>query len=469
MKVLPPTVGPIVGATEPTRSRIWIRAAFDTRENDPNRAFGVIRHRKWGTKTWSDPTIFKVNPNFDMTGVVVLQELKPRTRYEYQTGFFWSALEPDEIALQSASSDWNEAAPGIFRTASDRDSDSRSLIVGSCRYLLRVFGSSFFDNRGDKTFRSVIEQVEEDGRDIDQVIMMGDQIYADDLVFVAPDTTVAAFFKRYQAAFTQPHIRRLMANFPTYMILDDHEIEDNWPHKAKQNDWRNLYPAALHAYQCYQASHSPLFGVSGNHIVGTPRHWWYKYTDGCCDFFVMDSRTERWLWPETGRKKEIVSQEQMRFLKSWLSDDSGRVKIVVTSVPFFPDSTNFDRDDKWGGFPDQRAELLAFIERKEVKKVVFFSGDVHSSFSVALESPKGLKVHSVVSSAFYWPYPHPSERHFDIRGSIDGGAAGHFRVVDATKVCPDDNFTRVTVQRSGMSVEVYERKGKRLLKKSYTW
>ncbi len=468
MKVLSPTVGPIVGATEPTRTRIWIRADFDTRRDQPHRAFGVIRHRQWGASAWSKPTIFKVNPNFDMTGVVVIRRLAPRTRYDYQTGFFWSALEPEEIDLQAASSDWSDAAEGTFRTASDRDNESRSLIVGSCRYLLRVFGASLFDNRGDKTFRSVLQQVE-DGRRVDQVIMMGDQIYADDLTTIAPDTTVAEFFKRYQAAFGQKHVRRLMANIPTYMILDDHEIEDNWPHKARADDWRVLYPASLHAYQTYQASHSPLFKVSGDRIVGTPRQWWYTYTDGCCDFFVMDSRTERWLWPELGRKWEIISRQQMTRVKRWLNDGSGRAKIVVTSVPFFPDSTNFDKNDKWAGFPDQRAELLTYIEDKQIRKVVFFSGDVHSSFSVALKSPRGLKVHSVVSSAFYWPYPHPSERHFNLKGSIDAGTAGRFKVVAYTKVCPEDNFTRVTVRTSGLVVEVFERKGSRLAEKTYTW
>ena len=60
--------------------------------------------------------------------------------------------------------------------------------------------------------------------------MVGDQIYADmfnRLPFGRADT-YQEFRDRYLAAFGSPNIRRLMQRLPTYMILDDHEIEDNW-------------------------------------------------------------------------------------------------------------------------------------------------------------------------------------------------------------------------------------------------
>ena len=41
-------------------------------------------------------------------------------------------------------------------------------------------------------------------------------------------------------------------------------------------------------------------------------------------------------------------------LKRWLSNGSGRVKIVVTSVPFFPDPDSDENEDKWSGFQRQR-------------------------------------------------------------------------------------------------------------------
>ncbi|MFT6864379.1 MAG: alkaline phosphatase D [Akkermansiaceae bacterium] len=468
MKVQRPTVGPIVGGTESTRARIWIRAEYQTEKNDPRRAFGVIRHRKKGTSTWRATQLFKMNPNFDMTGIAILNKLPPRTRCEYQVGYFWSNLDFEDINSQFSNSDWESAASGIFRTSSDRDSESRTLAIGSCRYFLKLFGGSFFDQRGDKTFRSIVRQIES-GNEINQLIMMGDQIYADDLNIIAPDRTVHKFFERYREAFGQPHLRRLMANVPTYMMMDDHEIENDWPAEANHKDWKVLYPAAAHAYQTYQASHSPLLEISGDRLVGVPKRWWYQYTDGCCDFFVLDCRTERWIWDLENREKLMIGKDQMKTLKRWLADGSGRAKIIVSSIPFFPDATS-ESSDKWSGFPEQRKEILTHIESKKISKVVFFSGDVHSSFSAQLTSPSGLKIHSVVSSAFFWPYPHPHERDFKITGTIDGGAIGSFKITDKTKVISDDNFTRVKVTTTGISTEVFERKGKKIqgLKK-YTW
>ena len=139
-------------------------------------------------------------------------------------------------------------------------------------------------------------------------------------------------------------------------------------------------------------------------------------------------------------------------------------------MPFFPDFAVYKGLDKWSGFPNQRAEILSFIEEKKIAKVVFFSGDVHASFSLALESPSGLKVHSVISSAFFSPYPHPLERYFDLDGDIDAGGAGTFKVIQKSSVCSDDNFTRLKIQLNGFTAEVFSRKGKRLspiLK--YTW
>lgn len=249
------------------------------------------------------------------------------------------------------------------------------------------------------------------------------------------------------------------------MTLDDHEIEDNWPAKAQEKDWKTLFPNAIHAYQTYQLSHSPLIPVRQGRLEGTPNKLWYKYSDGCCDIFVTDSRTERFLFPEG--KSEMLSSGQMGALKRWLNDDSGQVKIIVTSVPFAPDSGAEESNDKWAGFQNQREEILTHIEKNQIRKVVFFSGDVHASLSIEIISPSNLKIISVISSAFFWPYPHPSARHFRTKGIIDGGLAGRFRLANSSKIISDDNFTKVTVRPTQIEVEIFARKGKRLEKRNH--
>jgi alkaline phosphatase D len=456
MKLNQLTVGPIVGETTQNRTRIWGRGEAHVIDDHPRRCFGAIRHRKHGTSSWSRIQIIKMNPNFDLTGLAILDRLAPETYYEYQMGFFFSEGEMGEVEFRN--SDWKDVSEGHFLTASGNDKKPRTLVIGSCRYLLKTFLGTFFDNRGDKTFRSILKQIN-NGTEIHQLIMMGDQIYADDLNVFNQDKTIVQFYQRYRDAFSQKYLRKLMSQIPTYMTLDDHEIEDNWPSNANEQDWKTLFPNAIHAYQTYQLSHSPTIPVRGRRLVGTLNRLWYKYSDGCCDIFVTDSRTERYYNPDG--ESGILGPEQIRALKRWLKDGSGRVKIIVTSVPFVPDSASDESQDKWAGFQKQRIELLEHIERHQIKKVVFFSGDVHASLSIELISPSRLKIVSVVSSAFFWPYPHPSSSHFRTTGTIDGGRAGKFRLANSSRVVGDDNFTKINISPNKIEVEVFERKGKR--------
>ena len=65
MKVLPLTVGPIVGGTTSTRVRLWGRGAYEATPEGPRRACGVARIRSVTGGGFSDPLFFKMNPNFD--------------------------------------------------------------------------------------------------------------------------------------------------------------------------------------------------------------------------------------------------------------------------------------------------------------------------------------------------------------------------------------------------------------------
>jgi len=455
MLLKPLTVGPIIGETTPTRVRIWGRGDTSVVDGGPRRCFGVVRFMEYGGNEYLKPRFFKMNPNFDMTGIAIIDRLVPDSYYEYQMGFFYSDVELEDAPARDI--DWDVANYGYFKTASDDDTQSRTFAIGSCRYLLNTFFGDFFDDRGDKTFRSIIRQIEEDGTEYDQLIMMGDQIYADDLNILNPAVTIPEFYKRYRDAFSQKYIRRLMSRTSTYMTLDDHEIENNWPANSSSKDWKTLFPNAVHAYQTYQLSHSPTIPIRSGRLQGTLQKLWYKYKDGCCDIFVTDTRTERQLGnPDT---REIIGTQQMQALKRWLSDGSGRAKIIVTSVPFFPDTSSTSDKDKWSYFNRQRQEILSHIDSRAISKVVFFSGDVHASFSGELVLPGGNKIIAVVSSAFFWPYPHPSARKFKLKGSIDGGSIGECVLSNFSAVVGDDNFTKVKVTPNQIQLAVYERKG----------
>ncbi|EOD81487.1 hypothetical protein D515_04389 [Grimontia indica] len=451
------SVGPIVGHVDESSARIFGRADHQKLDNgQPRRAFGVARIRKAGS-SFRSPSIFKMNPNFDMTGIAVFQDLEPDTKYIYQVGWFFSDKELDEFKA-STKWDWKDADQGEFQTASNDIHAPKQFVFGSCRYLLRLFGGSWFDNRGDKTFRSILKQME-DGESVDRFLMVGDQIYADDLNFISPDECVDQYLARYRDAFSQEHIRKLMSSVPTYMTLDDHEIEDNWPSKATSKDMTTKYPAAIHSYQIYQMSHSPLLSIKNDgKLSGSTERYYYAFQDGCCDFFVTDTRTER--DPED---EEMISETQMEALLAWLADDSGRVKFVATSVPFFPDLKK-ENDDKWSAYRQQRDQIINCIRDNNVQKVVFLAGDVHCSMSaelnIAQPGEPPLNIYSIISSAFYWPYPHMKRSKFKLKGSVASATDDNaYPLGTVSDVFSGDNFTRVSVTQERIQIRVYERKG----------
>jgi alkaline phosphatase D len=452
------SVGPIIGHTSSTLVRIFGRAELTIDAGRPRKAHGVIRYRKVGSAGFSDPIYFKMNPNFDLTGVIVVNGLEENSVYQYQMGWVYSDVDSADIDVKKVL-DWKQVDTADFRTGVTNISAQRTLVFGSCRYVMRLFGGMWWDDRSDKVFKSILQQIDS-GQQIHQLIMCGDQIYADDLNALGADNALDEYNKRYQKVLTTPHLRKLMSRVPTYMTLDDHEIEDNWPESASKRDWVTKFPSAIHAYATYQASHSPLFELRDHRISGSPTHLWYSYTDGCCDFFVCDCRTERSFKEQ---QREIIGPRQMEELINWLSNGNGMVKIIITSVPFYES----DSSDKWHGYIAQRDQVIECIRLNKIQKVVFLSGDVHACMASQLKLTDDLQITSIVSSAFFWPYPHPNRKGFILDGNIETATGHQFTVVNSSAVYPTDAFTKLSVTPEQIEVEFFSRKGQKLGAKSF--
>jgi alkaline phosphatase D len=287
--------------------------------------------------------------------------------------------------------------------------------------------------------------------------MTGDQIYVDDLNRIAPDREYKEILSKYRAAFSQPNIQKLMSGTSTYMILDDHEIEDNWPVNKSASD-NDLYENAIAAYELYQASHSPAHELLSNGQISRKlEQYWYQFTDGDIEWFVTDSRTRRNLSAEDRR---ILDAEQEHALLKWLINSPARVKFVVTSVMFYPDLKNLG-DDAWKAFPEQRLRLLETIRTHRIRNVVFVSGDVHGSLTSRLthsEDPD-FEVHTVVSSPLCNSklLPYARESTFILDQPLARTAAGDYRHALTSKVVSQDNFAHLVVEAEQIRVNYHDR------------
>ncbi|MFL5347571.1 MAG: alkaline phosphatase D family protein [Hyalangium sp.] len=469
--VKPVTVGPIVGHTTDTTVRLWGRGEAAPPPGG-QRCYGVAQLLEAGSTTPAQASYFKLLPEDDYTGSVDFSGLEPGKPYAYRMGYFYADVEPN-LLLPPVGLELQGASASVFRTASPPGSAELSFVFGSCRHpvpgLERLVNVGL-PERGDRVFRTILDQVE-GGRPTDLLLMVGDQIYSD---IPTQNRTFTEYCANYRSSFAQPNLRGLMSRLPTYMVLDDHEIANNWsmdqvydpalPIDQRAAN-RSLFEAALSAYRCYQVVHGPaLERTDEPGRTNAITRYWYTFQKGPARFFVMDLRTERF---HRARPPEMISGVQLEALHEWLKADLGGLKFVVSSVPLFPDMklanwAAFERDDKWAGFQLQRQKLLDFMRDAGVRRTVFLSGDVHCSLWSELKSTSrpDFRLYSIISSAFSAPAFSPPGFFFETKGILDGQTDYVLTRHDGYTAV--SNFIRLSWSEPTLQVEIFDRKGQRL-------
>lgn len=449
MKVHPLTVGPIVGLTTPDIVRLWGRG---DETDDDLFVFGVVQLEDGLTQ------IFKMLPWFDYTGICEFAGLSVDEVYRYRMGYVVADEPPEHVDEVLAKLDWSELEDEwySFKTAPDENTDI-SFSFGSCRYASRFHTSGV---RGDRVFRSILENAAESP--IDLLLMVGDQVYVDDVWQLEPEMRTEEFFAKYRLAFSHEYIQQLMASVSTFMILGDHEIRHGFnSEQLADRAFLETYMAARDAYLSYQAVHGPAYLPEEDPDADNKiRELWYDFDFGRASFFVMDSRCERRLHTDPA---EIISEDQLEALLLWLADTRGKVRFVVTSVPLFPDHEQMD-DEKWAGFQEQRLRILDHIRRHNISPVVFLSGDVHASgwASLTTNTQDGFCVHQIISSPFYWPGAPGESKRFRNRGKLGRMRGVNYQVAESEFITDEDNFVRIDLRGNELHVNCYGRKGKHL-------
>ena len=451
-----PTVGPILGYTTPHHARIFLRGATST--DYP--VFAGIRHRKRGEQLWSAGVYSKLNGEYDMSDTLVLDNLDADSPYEYQAGWF-NTTQPDHTpeTVAKIALEWPETVY-TFKTASTERNRVRRYVVGSCRYLRLTLGVPSAPELGDAIFSAIQSLAAR--QPLDGLLMVGDQVYVDDLNIVAPDRDYPAIAHKYRSAFSQPHIRNLMSGTPTYMILDDHEIEDNWPANQSSAD-KALYQNALRAYEIYQCSHGPaLERLPDGKINRKVSRYWYSFADGDSDWFVTDCRTQRIL---SGSDKRMLGVEQENALLKWLIQSPAKVKFIVSSVLAFPDLKNHG-EDGWKAYSTQRTRILETIRSNKIKNVMFVSGDIHGSLTSQLRHSQDpdFVVHSIVSSPLCNSkmLPYAKADNLILDEPLATNTAGTYKASMTSRMISEDNFACLTLQADQLNVDFHDKKGRKI-------
>lgn len=223
------------------------------------------------------------------------------------------------------------------------------------------------------------------------MIHCGDQIYAD--IPFSPKPDPDHYRRKYLDAWEDCRTaQKLLTEIPHYMILDDHEVDNNFDNdvESKSEDYDSLCRVAMKVYYEFQHKHNP-------DTPPTPRKYHYTFNYGRCHFFVMDTRFRRY----SGRG-QMIDSNQLGELLNWLTTYSSNLKFIVSSVPFVGHVKN-SKKDKWCDqvFSAQREIILHYMWENDIRKVVFLTGDMHQSYYANMtisKDNKSIKIHELMSS-----------------------------------------------------------------------
>jgi choline dehydrogenase-like flavoprotein len=244
------------------------------------------------------------------------------------------------------------------------------------------------------------------------LLLLGDQVYVDETAGLFDPATKNLMFDRiYDRAFRElSAFRAVTSRLPTYMMLDDHEMRDNWqpPSWAGPLTQDDPQRTALGAYEARQASLNPSGHNRGDSYS-------FDAAPGGWPLCVLDTRTRRASRdPANFAGATIIPDAELDALIAWLIDIENRdpycPKLIATPGVILPLERG-DRNwvsDGWAGYPASRARLLKAIAMYRIPNVVLLAGDVHMSMfskvDLALDGNPPVTVYSVVSSALYAPW-----------------------------------------------------------------
>ena len=266
------------------------------------------------------------------------------------------------------------------------DRDLR-LIFGSCRVSLpheppySLHQAEHPEAQGVDALRALaLRLLRDEEEPPDCLLMLGDQVYADDLSPSMLERTRSRarggdgrddelddfdeYALAYREAWSEPLIRWLLSTVPTAMIFDDHEVHAQWKISARwqrrleaEPGYERHISAALMAYWIYQhignldlgelTDHDLLGGVrsEGTADAGpllrremakadrqaSHSRWSFHRDLGRTRLLVIDSRAGRELEPGS---RKMINDGEWEWITDHARGDFDHL-LLASSVPFF--------------------------------------------------------------------------------------------------------------------------------------
>jgi hypothetical protein len=264
-------IGPLLRRIVGDRATIWVETTGPA----------VVQVRADGGAAGRADTFTAFGHHYAM---VVVEGLAPDTDSAYEV------LLDGRTVWPPADSPY---PPSVIRTrAVDDAAQPVRLIFGSCREATQhATGRRLPPDALDAYARRLMSEPEEARQRPDLLVLLGDQVYADETSkkirrylrrrragrrVDAPNGQVVSFdeyTKLYLESWRDPEVRWLLSTVPSVMIFDDHEIIDDWnassswrADMATASWWAQRIASGLASYWIYQH----LGNLSPDEIAADP-------------------------------------------------------------------------------------------------------------------------------------------------------------------------------------------------------
>lgn len=240
-----------------------------------------------------------------------------------------------------------------------------------------------------------------DHQTINTLLFAGDIIYADASAGILdpsdPKEKFDGAYKRLEATKSWKNLTaKLHHRFHT---IDDHEIVDNWERSVNPDNCKlegcdeKLMAEGKKRFQQFSQSNS------GNEATNVDEKslWGSRQADGL-HLFLLDTRTERDARSAyNSRNVKMISGVQRKALLNWLDElhavdlknpeDPPVPKFIMSGSMILPRRVDAAyaaelnaptlQSDSWDGYPKTRERILRHIAEKDIRNIVFLSGDEH--------------------------------------------------------------------------------------------
>ena len=454
-------LGPLLRYVGETEAVLWV-------ETDEACEVEVLGH--------SEPTFCVGGHHY---ALVIVEDLESGSSTEYEVALDGQRRWPEPES---------EFPPSAIRTLGAEG--PLRLAFGSCRVSLPHHGPYVLPKgehpegrEFDALYTLVVEMLRGDPQAWPQaLVMLGDQVYADEvspetIAFIRkrrdirkpPGEEVADFeeyTRLYRESWEDPHIRWLLSTVSTSMVIDDHDVHDDWNISAawvedmRELDWwAERECAGLASYWLYQFAgnlspkllrESDLLArirdaddgwevlrefAANERGVRDGARWSYCRDLGSTRLIVIDSRIGRVLDED---RRSMLNPEEWEWLEQHLRGDFEHL-LIGTSDPLVlaPALHHVERWgeavargawgaaaarqaeklrrtadlDHWAAFGESFDRLTELIGRvgsgafgAPPASITVLSGDVHHAYLAELAYPRSAGVRSNVWQAVCSPF-----------------------------------------------------------------